>query len=112
MYYYISNILIYLSHDIIYAINKEVRRFLSKDNNKEEVSGNIYNIIMTSFYYIMEALTDLRSGMFFINLEYSNTNNISKKFQSIFNDHVIPAINYFEKCFNICLKKRERYNTI
>ena len=94
--YYISNMLVCISHDIIYAINKEINK---KNITREEVSNNIYKIITQSFDYIMEALTNLKSGMFFIEF----LPNIDKKIYDKFQNHFRKTkreITFFENDFN------------
>ncbi len=71
--YYVSNMLVCISHDIVYAINKEIDKLTNYNNNenkKSEISLNIENIIKQSFNDIINALTGFKSGMFFTELLY------------------------------------------
>ena len=64
--YYISNTLVCISHDIVYAINKEINKLSNCNykNKKNKISNNIHHIIVKSFYSIMHALPNLQSSMF------------------------------------------------
>ena len=107
--YYISNVLVCISHDIVYAINKELKTLPNYNDknktgktledkeikkiqnyndevNKVKTQNNIYNIIVRSFNGIMEALTSLKSGMLFIetfSYDYDKNTYIYNKFQKI-----------------------------
>ena len=76
--YSISNLLVCLSHDIVYAVKKESDKYKTSDN-KEEIKQNIYNIITYSFNNIMNMLMPLKSGMFFNELLW-----IDEKYYTIF----------------------------
>lgn len=79
-FYYISNTLVCISHDIMYAINKIIN---SNNYTKEEKSMNVHNIMIKSVIYIKNALSSLRSGTFWIDL-LNMKNETEKKFENHF----------------------------
>ena len=128
--YYVSNILVCLSHDIIYAISKELNKLpdyndknkigktlknnkinkisnYNNESNKAKIQNNIHNIVVTSFNCIMEALTSLKSGMFFIEiLSYDYNKNTYNEFQEHFRG-ISSIIHNCEEYFNELLKNIE-----
>ena len=96
--YYISNTLVCISHDIVYAINETINKLNEGKIDSVTTSNNIYNTIVESFNYIMGALTNLKSGMFFNELLY-----VDKNVYNYFKKHFEKSswtICYFEKRFD------------
>lgn len=124
--YYISNTLVCISHDIVYAINEIINKLNEYKIDSVTTSNNIYNTIIESFNYIMGALTNLKSGMFFNELlcidkdEYHHFENhfensswaiihFEKKFDKVLNDIKSDMGNRNIDKINKLIKKIKEY---
>ena len=113
--YCISNILVCISHDIVYAINKEINKIsnYNDENKRAEISKNIYYIIMRSFNGIMNALTNFEIGMFFTELLYVDK-NLHNKFPKHSTEQVHWRTVCNKNCYNMFQNhfKRIQWNII
>ena len=109
--YYISNVLVLLSHDIVYDIKKESDQLKNNYNNKEQlklISQNISNIITRSFNIIIDAFTFFQSGMFLIEML---SDDLYREIETYFEYNIQPPIIKFNEKFNELLnniKKSEK----
>lgn len=127
-FYYLSNVLVCLSHDLVYSINKEIRHLPGYGNNiktvsndseatdkrREEASRNVSNKIKLSFHYIKSALVNIRNGMFLITSLFEdnfedNTDRefYYKGFKYYIENNIRLSMNYFEERFNKLLEEIE-----
>ena len=103
-FYYLSNTLVCISHDIMYAINKIID---SNDYTKEEKSMNVHNIMIKSVIYIKNALSSLRSGTFWIDL-LNMKNETEKKFENHFKQ-IKHSVLVFELYIQDIIKRLDKH---
>ena len=111
--YYIANTLVCISHDIVYAFNKEIDKLSNNYNDKnkrDEISNNIYHIIIRSFNGIMNALVEFEGVIFFHKLL-----NVKQDYYSNFESHfkcVSKSVCKVKYMFNRLLNTESNKSTL